>query len=97
WGTTSSAILPELGSAVAAGLLALTGALASACFVKVFGVAFLALPRSPAEAAEAPAALRLGMLPLALACVGLGLAPGSVVGLLGTVTVPLVKGAPTVA
>ena len=33
-------------------LLALTGALAAACFVKAFGITFLALPRSP-QAQEA--------------------------------------------
>ena len=36
---------------IAAAMLALTGALAAACFVKAFGVSFLALPRSAAAAA----------------------------------------------
>ena len=41
---------------LSAALLALTSALAAACFVKVFGISFLALPRSDAAAAahEAP-------------------------------------------
>jgi hydrogenase-4 component B len=87
-GVVSTSVLAQLGAAVAAGLLALTGALAAACFVKAFGVAFLALPRSisAAKATEAPLALRLGMAPLALACVGLGLAPGIATGLLAPVT-----------
>lgn len=95
-GIAAPAAIPRLGGAIAAGLLALTGALAAACFVKAFGVAFLALPRSEAaaKAVEAPIALRLGMAPLALACVALGLAPGSVVGPLGAVTERLVHGAP---
>ena len=34
-------------------LLALTSALAAACFIKAFGISFLGLPRSPqAEAAK---------------------------------------------
>jgi hydrogenase-4 component B len=91
-GTTTSDVIWRLGATVSAGLLALTGALAAACFVKAFGVAFLALPRTAAaaKAPEAPVALRLGMAPLALACVGFGLAPGVAVGLLGPVTADLV-------
>jgi hydrogenase-4 component B len=77
-GRASLDVFPTVGAAVAAGLLGLTGALAAACFVKAFGVAFLALPRSnpAATAVEAPAALRVGMGLLGAACVVLGLAPG---------------------
>ena len=44
-------------------LLALTGALAAACFVKAFGITFLALPRSEkaAQAHEAALSMRAGM------------------------------------
>ncbi len=41
---------------VGGALLALTTALAAACFVKAFGITFLALPRSPAAAAAHEAA-----------------------------------------
>jgi hydrogenase-4 component B len=60
---------------VAGALLALTAALAAACFVKAFGITFLALPRSyaAAQAREAAASMRVGMAILALACVVLGL------------------------
>ena len=60
---------------IAGSLLALTAALAAACFVKAFGITFLALPRSgPAEDAhEAPRSMQVGMLILAVACVVLGL------------------------
>jgi hydrogenase-4 component B len=70
---------------LAVGLLALTSGLAAACFVKAFGITFLALPRSPAAetAEEAPLSMRVGMGLLALLCVGLGLAPFAVVPLLG--------------
>lgn len=70
---------------VAVGMLALTGGLAAACFVKAFGITFLAIPRSAEaeHAHEAPLSMRLGMAILALACAGLGLAPFVVTPLLG--------------
>jgi hydrogenase-4 component B len=67
--------------------LALTGGLAMACFVKAFGITFLALPRSDAAARahEAPATMRLAMLALAAACASLGLGPTLVIPVLGAV------------
>jgi len=61
--------------AMAVGALALTGGLAAACFVKAFGITFLALPRGPAAAGavESPRLMRLAMLIPAAACVLLGL------------------------
>jgi hydrogenase-4 component B len=61
--------------------LALTGGLAVACFVKAYGIAFLALPRSAeAESAhEAPLSMRAGMLLAAAACVALGLGASVIV------------------
>src|SRR5204863_6943840 len=72
---------------IAVGMLALTSGLAAACFVKAFGITFLAIPRSPeAERAhEAPRSMLLSMGMLALACVGLGLAPFAIVPVLGGV------------
>jgi hydrogenase-4 component B len=66
---------------IAVGMLALTGGLAVACFVKAFGITFLAIPRSQEaeHAKEAPLSMRAGMALLALACVALGLAPFAVV------------------
>lgn len=57
--------------------LALTGALALACFVKAFGAVFLGTPRSEAAAAatEAPVAMRAAMVPLVAACAAIGLVP----------------------
>jgi hydrogenase-4 component B len=70
---------------VAVGLLALTSGLAAACFVKAFGITFLALPRSSeaAHAHESPFSMQCGMGLLALACIGLGVAPFAVVPVLG--------------
>jgi hydrogenase-4 component B len=61
----------------AAILLAVTGALALACFVKVCGVVFLGAPRSEAatRAHECGPAMRRAMLVLAAACVAIGLGP----------------------
>jgi hydrogenase-4 component B len=66
---------------IAVGMLALTGGLAAACFVKAFGITFLAIPRSreAEHAEESPLSMRAGMALLALACVALGLAPFIVV------------------
>ena len=72
---------------LAVGMLALTSGLAAACFVKAFGITFLAIPRSheAEHAHEAPRSMLLGMGLLALACVVLGLAPFVVVPALGAV------------
>src|SRR5438445_343181 len=69
-------------------MLALTGALAAACFVKAFGIAFLAQPRSEhaARAHETALSMRRGMAVLAAACVALGLFPTAFVRLLDPLT-----------
>lgn len=69
-------------------VLALTGALAAACFVKAFGVQFLALPRSKnaENAREVPVSMRVGMGFLALLCFVIGILPSFVIRLLGPVT-----------
>jgi hydrogenase-4 component B len=78
-----SALLRATAPLFAAGL-ALTGALAAACFVKAFAVAFLALPRSPRadQAVEVPASLRVAQNGLVVACVALGLGSPWVVGII---------------
>jgi hydrogenase-4 component B len=65
-------------------LLALTGALAAACFVKAFGITFLGLPRSDhaERARESSFTMIAAMGILAIACVVLGVAPGLVVSVL---------------
>ena len=75
---------------IAAALLALTGALALACFVKAFGISFLALPRSShaRKAQEVPVLMRVGMGILAGLCLVLGLGPVVVVPLLDRVSEP---------
>jgi hydrogenase-4 component B len=60
---------------LAGSMLALTGALAAACFVKAFAITFLALPRSTdsRRAHEAPPTMLVGMGWLTISCVALGL------------------------
>jgi hydrogenase-4 component B len=86
------AILP-----IAAALLALTGALAAAAFVKVYGVAFLgkARERRVARAHEVPAGMLTGMGLLAVLCLVLGVLPTTVVGVLKAVPQLLIGEIPT--
>ena len=76
---------------VGGALLALTTALAAACFVKAFGISFLALPRSAAakEAREAPVVMLAPQALLAVLCVLLGLFPGVVLRVMGAVLASL--------
>jgi len=86
FGTTDS--LMRLIFPLSGAMLALTGALAAACFVKAFGITFLAQPRSEhaAQAREAAPSMRIGMGVLTLACVLLGLFPIAFIQLLDPVT-----------
>ncbi len=62
---------------VASAMLALTGALATACFVKVYGVIFLGLPRTSqaAEAQETTFGMQSAQIILALCCLIFGIFP----------------------
>ncbi len=75
---------------IGAAMLALTGALALVCFVKAFGITFLAQPRSPhaRQAREVPGSMHLGMGVLAGMCLVLGLAPMLIVPVIDQVTAP---------
>jgi hydrogenase-4 component B len=86
FGTTES--LWRLVFPLSGAMLALTGALAAACFVKAFGITFLAQPRSDhaAQAHEAGPWMRFGMAVLTAACVLLGLFPIALVRLLDPLT-----------
>jgi hydrogenase-4 component B len=74
-----------------AAMLALTGGLAAACFVKAFGVTFLGRPRTPhaEHATEVPPSMIAGMVWLAALCVFLGVAPGYAMRLLDAPTAGL--------
>ncbi len=72
---------------IVAAVLALTGALAAACFVKVYGVAFLGQARSRAvrRARPVPLSMRVGQGILALLCLLLGVLPTAFIDLFNTV------------
>ena len=88
--TKAQVILP-----LAVGVLALIGGLAAACFVKVFGVAFLGRPHSEEaeHASEAPLPMRFGLSLLAIACVWIGIFPGLFLRPLVSLVQVLVPGA----
>jgi hydrogenase-4 component B len=73
---------------LAGSMLALTGALAAACFVKAFAITFLALPRSTESACahEVPPSMLVGMGWLAMACVALGLGASWFLPVFGALT-----------
>jgi hydrogenase-4 component B len=100
-GFQTTPTLSRLIFPVAGALLALTTALAAACFVKAFGMTFLARPRGTGaeKAQESPWTMLAPQAFLASMCLVLGLAPGGVLGLLQGVTVSLpgVRPAPELA
>ncbi len=90
-GFASTPGLVRLNFPLGGAMLALTTALAAACFVKAFGISFLALPRSraAADAHESPAVMLVPQAFLAALCIGLGLFPGVVLRVLGRVMASL--------
>jgi hydrogenase-4 component B len=77
-----------IGAAFAVPILALIGALALACFVKVFGAVFLGEPRSPhaVQAHESGPSMFGPMLVLVAVCFFIGLIPASVAPVLTEAT-----------
>ncbi len=80
-------IVPAVGA-----MLALSAALAAACFVKAFGVTFLGRPRTPvaANAHETDRASIAAMFAFALLCLLAGILPGLFIDGLAPVTQALV-------
>lgn len=76
---------------LAVAALGLTGALAAACFVKLFGISFLGLPRSEQanKAEDVPVSMNIGMGILAFFCLIIGLFPLPVLRLIDAVTFSL--------
>jgi hydrogenase-4 component B len=82
----------RLSGPIAMVMLAITGALAAMCFVKVYGVSFCGGPRSEqaAQAREVPWQMTVSMLLLALLCVLLGVGASVVAPVLAQVAMTLV-------
>jgi NADH:ubiquinone oxidoreductase subunit 5 (subunit L)/multisubunit Na+/H+ antiporter MnhA subunit len=88
-GLVRAAVTPGTAwAALPAPVLAATGALAVACFVKVVGIVFLGEPRTAAAGAahESPPRMLAPMAVLAGGCLLLGVAPGLLVPALERVT-----------
>ncbi|UVC14817.1 hydrogenase 4 subunit B [Mesorhizobium onobrychidis] len=85
WGL--KVMVPAVG-----GLLALSAALAAACFVKAFGITFLGRPRSTAvgQAQEVDRYSLAAMFILAALCLLAGILPGLVIDGLSPVTLSLI-------
>ncbi len=83
-------LVPAVGAA-----LALSAALAAACFVKAFGVTFLGRPRSRAaeRAAEVDRHSLAAMFALGALCVFAGVFPGLIIDALAPVVIALAHGA----
>lgn len=84
-------MLMRLSAPVAIVMLAITGALAAMCFVKVYGVSFCGGPRSEkaTQAREVPWQMTVSMLLLALCCVALGLGASQIAPILAQVAMSL--------
>jgi len=72
---------------ICAAMLALTSGLAAACFVKAFGITFLAQPRShhAKEAKEVSLSMKIGMSFLSIVVIIFGLAAATIIKLLAKV------------
>jgi len=79
-GIQSSNMIAEWSFVIAAGSLAFTGGLAAACFVKVFGVTFLARSRSEeaSHASESSISLKVSMAILSILTLVFGVLAGTV-------------------
>ena len=91
---TEGGAMIQILMAVGIVCLAITGALAAACFVKAYGISFLGTSRLGAEreVREVPAPMRSAMLALVAACVCLGIGAPWVVPLLQQVAAAIVSG-----
>jgi hydrogenase-4 component B len=77
----------QIAAPIGAVMLALTGTLAVTCFVKAYGVIFAGPSRNAHahDVKEAPGAMVLGMVVLAVACVALGVAAPLIAPIIGAV------------
>lgn len=91
-GPTTNLWTMEFGVPVVGALLALTTALAAACFVRAYGIAFLGRPRSgcASEAQETSATMWAALMIPAVLCVILGVFPVTVTGAIAGLVEPLI-------
>jgi hydrogenase-4 component B len=94
---TSTDGFVRLAFPIGGALVGLTTALAAACFVKAFGMVFLALPRGAgaAGARESGVLMLAPQAALAAACVAIGLFPGPLVSALARLVGGLLGASPS--
>lgn len=90
-GFNAPSITAKIISPLGGAALALTGALAAACFVKAFGISFLGVPRSrrSQDAKESSASMIAGMAILAGLCLFAGVFPGTVLSVVSPAVISL--------
>ncbi|MCE5195097.1 MAG: hydrogenase 4 subunit B [Nitrospiraceae bacterium] len=86
-GFQADSVLAKIITPLGGAALALTGAIAAACFVKAFGISFLGMPRSrqAENAVESTPSMTAGMAVLAVLCFLSGIFPGTVINMLSSV------------
>jgi hydrogenase-4 component B len=84
-------VIVKVLTAICGATVALTGALVATCFVKAFGISFLALPRSEhaQHAKEVPVIMYVSMGFLAGLCVFMGLFPAKIMMTINHVNIDL--------
>lgn len=94
-GSTLPGVYARIILPLMSGVLALIGGLAAACFIKVYGVAFLGRPRSSAaeSARETTPTMVIAVWLLALPCIVLGVMPSLVLNPLMSLCQSLIPGA----
>ena len=84
-GLQQSGSLMQVVLIIVLSLFGLTGALTAVCFVKAFGLTFLALPRTihASQAREVPLLMRIGPAILAAGCILMGVFSAQILSVLG--------------
>lgn len=82
-----NSFIARLAGPIAIIMLAITGALAAMCFVKVYGISFCGAPRSEkaSQATEVPWTMRGAMLVLAAICILLGVGANFIVPMITSI------------
>ncbi|CQH22164.1 hydrogenase 4 subunit B [Yersinia frederiksenii] len=94
--TKDGGFIIRLAGPIAIVMLAITGALAAMCFVKVYGISFCGLPRTEraAQAQEVPWPMTASMLLLALLCLALGVGASHVAPVIARIASSLITTSP---
>ncbi|MGK4443502.1 hydrogenase 4 subunit B [Yersinia enterocolitica] len=94
--TKDGGFIIRLAGPIAIVMLAITGALAAMCFVKVYGISFCGLPRTEraAQAREVPWPMTASMLLLALLCLALGVGASHVAPVIARIASSLITTSP---